>query len=294
MLPLGPVLLKSPSSLHRQYRKSHAIYSHQFVVQPIRAFCQQQPCSVPQQLCQRPAVASRAQKTEVGGSCSRKVGAQSAVLRFAFPSDTALTSLRGWTLLHIFHPTSQAAEVPDLQHFLHPLAAAMTRPSAVGAECFPLWLDGGLHLTRGSQAIQWSWRCSKRFSHCSFPWESIQPAAVPVSLQSPSSWLPPCREESWGLKMCGVSGGDAPGCQTPSPIPAWSTACPALTDMSCTPLHLAWHWPCWLSIPKPSSALRWVSGPTPQHPSWEWRVECVCVQELLMHTRMLMSTQMCK
>lgn len=50
-----------------------------------------------------------------------------------------------------------------------------------------------------------------------------------------------------------------------------------------TSLHLAWHWLCWLSIPKPSSALRWVSGPTLQHPSWEWGVECVCVQELFIH-----------
>lgn len=153
-----PVLLKAPSSLHGQCCSSQAIHSHQFMVQPVGAFCQQQPCSLPQQLCQRPAVTSRAQKTEAGGSCSGKVGAQSAVLRFVFPSDTTLTSLRGWTLLHIFHPPSQAAEVPDLQHFLHPLAAAMTLPGAVGAVSFSLWLDGGLQLTRGSQAIQ----CGRR------------------------------------------------------------------------------------------------------------------------------------
>lgn len=128
----SPVLLKAPCSLHGQCHNSHAIRSRLFMVQPIG-------CSLPQQLCQRPAVASRAQKTEAGGSCSgREVGAQSAVLCFAFPSDTTLTSARGWALLHIFHPTSQAAEMPDLQHFLHPLAAAVAPPGAVGAEPFPL------------------------------------------------------------------------------------------------------------------------------------------------------------
>lgn len=187
------MLLKAPSSLHRQCCNSHDIHSRQFMVQPVRAFCQQQPCSLPQQLCQRPAVASRAQKTEAGGSCSRKeVGAQSAVLHLAFPSDTTLTTSRGWTLLHIFHSTSHAAEVPDLQHFLHPLAAAMTLPGAVGAASFLLSLDGGLQLTGGSQAIQWGWRCSKSISHCNLGWESIQPEAVPVPLQSPSAWLQSC------------------------------------------------------------------------------------------------------
>lgn len=201
-----PVLLKAPSSLHGQCCNSQAIHSHQFMVQPVGAFCQQQPCFLPQQLCQRPAVSSRAQKTEAGGSCSGKVGAQSAVLRFAFPSDTTLTSLRGWTLLHIFHPTSQAAEVPDLQHFLHSLAAAMTPPGAVGDESFSLWLDGGLQLTRDSQAIQCSWRCGKSISYCHLGQESIQTAAVPVPIQSPSAWLQSCPlqrgrlgpQDAWG------------------------------------------------------------------------------------------------
>lgn len=68
--------------------------------------------------------------------------------------------------------------MPDLQHFLHSLAAAMTPPGAIGADSFPLCLDDGLQLTTGSQAIRWGWRCSKSISHCLLQWESIQPAAV--------------------------------------------------------------------------------------------------------------------
>lgn len=79
--------------------------------------------------------------------------------------------------------------------------------------------------------------------------------------------------------------------QTPSPIPAWSTGCPARTDMSYTPLHLAWHWLCCLSISRPSSALRWVSGSTPQYPSWEWGIKCA---HMCKHTQILRNTEMRK
>lgn len=147
-------------------------------------------------------------------------------------------------------------------------------------EAFPLWLDGGLQLTeapkpssgvegvaKASPTAFWDGRAS-----------SLQQCLCPSMPHQPGCNAAHCREEGWGLKMHGMSAGDAPGCQTPSPISAWSTGWPALTDMSYTCLHLAWHWLCWLSIPRPSSAMRWVSGSTPQYPSWEWEVEYVCVQ----------------
>lgn len=126
----SPVLLKAPSSHHGQYRSSHNIHSCQRTAQPVGAFCKQQPCSLPQWLRQRPAVAGWAQlarKAEAEGSRSgREAGAQSAVLFFAFPSD--MTPARGWALLHIFRPASWAVEVLGLHPFLHPLAAAMAPP----------------------------------------------------------------------------------------------------------------------------------------------------------------------
>lgn len=106
---LGPPSV--PSSHHGQCCNSHNIH-----------FCKQQPCPLPRQLRQSPAVAGWAQltrKAKAGGSHSgQEAGAQSAVLLLSFPSD--VISVRDWARLRIFHPAFRAAEVFGLQPFLHP------------------------------------------------------------------------------------------------------------------------------------------------------------------------------
>lgn len=189
--------LKAASSYHKQCRNSHSIHSHQCMAQPVRAFCKQRPHSSPRWLWQRPTAASRArlaQQAKAGGSCSgREAGAQSAVLLWAFPSE--VTPARGWVLLHIFHPASRATEMPGLQPFLLPPAAAMAPPGAVRAGSLPLLVDGGL--------LPNHQRSSKSISHCHLGRESTQPTAVSVHLWPLSSLaaICPLQGEGWSPGM---------------------------------------------------------------------------------------------